>query len=610
MRHYTLRFMPDDRVIQIHEGATLLEAAGQAGIILTTPCGGMGRCGKCRVKLSRGGKELWACRTTVQSDLEVWVPEKSRFLRQQILQHGIGRHFPLDPPVRKVFVPGRWRGIDVFCQTLTDREEVCLHLDGPTEMSVINFAEEPTNSSACRKGMTAVLFAISSEPHTQDSPKPCFRLDAVEPGDTSKKVFGAAVDIGTTTVVVNLMDLTAGTIVATSAGANPQARCGADVISRIQYAAEPSNGSELQHSIIQCLNTLIEQAAQTADIPRESIYEILAVGNTTMNHLLLNLPVAQLGQAPYRAYSLLASRKNARDLGLHIASAGQLYTVENIAGFVGSDTVAAALACGMDLPDGPPVLLVDIGTNGELVLRIGQTLWAASCAAGPALEGAGILFGSSAQDGAIQRVLLDNNNDIDIDVIGGNEARSICGSGLIDAVAILLELGIVDETGRFAEPSMILPTVAKTLTKRLVTYEGQPAFRLSASQCPNPVVLTQKDLRQFQLAKAAIRAGIRLLCQQADLPEEQLDQIRLAGAFGNYIRRESAVRAGLLPPIPVDRIRFVGNAAGAGAAMTLTSRHARELATGLAQHIEYVEIAHQTQFQETFSECLLFPENR
>ncbi len=610
MRHYTLRFMPDDRVIQIHHGATLLEAAGQAGIVLTTPCGGMGRCGKCRVQLSRNGKELWACRTTVQSDLEVWVPEKSRFLRQQILQHGIGRHFPLDPPVQKVFVPGRWRGIDAFCQKLTDRGDICLHLDGPTEMSLINSVEDPTNRGAFGKGMTAVLFAISSEPHTQGSPKPCFRLDTVEPGNTSKKVFGAAVDIGTTTVVVNLMDLTAGTIVATAAGANPQNRCGADVISRIQYAAEPSNGIELQRSIVQCLNTLIQQAAQTAGIQRESVYEIVAVGNTTMNHLLLNLPVAQLGQAPYHAYSLLANRKKARDVGLYIAPAGQLYTVENIAGFVGSDTVAAALAGGMDLPDGPPLLLVDIGTNGELVLRIGQTLWAASCAAGPSLEGAGILFGSSAQDGAIQRVLIDDNGDIDTDVIGGGPARSICGSGLIDAVAILLDLGIIDETGRFVEPPMILPTVAKPLAERLVTHEGQSAFRLAGRQSQRPVILTQKDLRQFQLAKAAIRAGIRLLCRQAGLPEEDLEQIRLAGAFGNYIRRESAVRAGLLPSIPIERIRFVGNSAGAGAAMALTSRHARTLASQLAQRITYVEIANHKQFQETFSECLMFPENR
>ena len=326
-----------------------------------------------------------------------------------------------------------------------------------------------------------------------------------------------------------------------------------------------------------------------------------------MNHLLLNFPVAQLGQAPYHAYSVAAHDKPAAEMRLKIHPAGQLHTIENIAGFVGSDTVAAALASGMDMLDAP-TLLVDIGTNGELVLGTGNKLWAASCAAGPALEGAGILFGSPAQDGAIQRVLI-NDEDIDTDVIGGIAARSLCGSGLIDAVAVMLDLGIIEETGRFAEPATIVPPLPKAIAKRLTEYDGQPAFRFSAEGTPLPVVLTQKDIRQFQLAKAAIRAGIQLLCQAAELPEDKLVRILLAGAFGNYIRRESAVRVGLLPGPGVERIRFVGNAAGAGATMILISRHARELAAGLAQQIQYVEIAHQSAFQDAFSACLLFSED-
>jgi uncharacterized 2Fe-2S/4Fe-4S cluster protein (DUF4445 family) len=605
MRHFTVHFSPDNRTVQIHAGATLLEAAGQAGIILNSPCGGVGRCGKCKVKLLPSGKEVLACQFKVNSDLQIEVPSSSRFLTQQILQHGLGRDVQLDPAVRKVFLPGPWRGIEAFCDSVSKQADVCLHLEGPDEQTLEQDACELLGKTNPPDGLTVVLFAVSSEEHTQGSPKPCFRAAAIEPGDTTDRLFGAAADIGTTTVVVNLLDLTSDRVVATAAAANPQGRYGADVISRIHYANQPNGAAILQEGIVECLRDLIAQTAQTAKIRPTEIYEIVAVGNTTMNHLLLNRPVGQLGQAPYRAYSVAACTKNAAEMNLNIAPHGRLYTLENIAGFVGSDTVAAALACGLDLPDGP-TLLVDIGTNGELVLRAGEQLWAASCAAGPALEGSGITFGSSAQDGAIQRVLIEEGKDIATDVIGGGPARSICGSGLIDAVAVLLDVGILDETGRFADPKTIYPPLAEPLAQRLIDYGGQPAFCLSNPEARLPVVLTQKDIRQFQLAKAAIRAGIRLLCQHAKLPEDKLSRILLAGAFGNYIRRENAVRVGLLPGPGVERIRFVGNAAGAGAQMTLLSRPSRRLASLLARRIQYVEIAHQIAFQNAFSECLLF----
>jgi len=605
MPHYTVHFTPDNRLIKIHAGATLLEAAGQAGIILNSPCGGVGRCGKCKVQLMPNGKEALACQTQVNHDVEVFVPPSSRFLTQQILQHGIGRDVPLDPPVKKVFVPGPWQGIDAFCEMVSNQADLCLHLEGSDEQRLEETAQDLQPCNAGDEGLTVVLFSVASTEHTQGSPTSCFQAITMETGDTTGRLFGAAVDIGTTTVVVNLVDLNTGQVVAAAAGANPQARYGADVISRIQYAEKPDGAGQLQQCILDCLRQLIAQAADTAGVSKTEIYEIVAAGNTTMNHLLLNYPVASLGKSPYRAYSLTACSKTADTLNLPIAPDGRVYTIENIAGFVGSDTVAAALACGLDRPDGP-TLLVDIGTNGELVLRVGQDLWSASCAAGPALEGAGITFGSSAQDGAIQRVLLEDGGDIDIDVIGDCAAQSICGSGLIDAVAVLLELGIVDQTGRFVEAETIAPTLPKAIKRRLMTVDQQPAFCLSVPDAPRPVILTQKDIRQFQLAKAAIRAGIRLLCQEAETPEDKLERILLAGAFGNYIRRESAVRVGLLPGPDVERIRFVGNAAGAGAQMILLSRNARALASQLAQRTRYVEIAHQRQFQDAFSECLLF----
>ena len=237
MRHYTIRFIPDNRAVTIHSGATLLEAAEQAGIILTSPCGGVGRCGKCRVELLPGGKDVLACQTIVEHDLEVRIPEQSRFLRQQILQHGIGREVPLDPVVRKVFVSGPWCGVEAFCERISNTANVCVHVEGTVEGQIEGQIEGTVSGFDRVDGVTAVLFAFVSEEHRRAS-RPCYRLAGVECGDTTGTLYGAAADIGTTTVVVHVVDLTTGRVVAAASGANPQARYGADVISRIQYASE------------------------------------------------------------------------------------------------------------------------------------------------------------------------------------------------------------------------------------------------------------------------------------------------------------------------------------------------------------------------------------
>jgi uncharacterized 2Fe-2S/4Fe-4S cluster protein (DUF4445 family) len=450
------------------------------------------------------------------------------------------------------------------------------------------------------KEATAVLIS------TADSEG--WSLVGIEEGDTSESIFGVAVDIGTTTIVTRLINLQTLEVAATVSAGNPQDRYGTDVISRIGFAETDAGLTALHNSIVSCLNNLLDKTAQKAGIKTGSIYEAVIVGNTTMNHLLLKYPTRQLGQAPYEAYSLLPTNQKATELGLHINPAGTLYTPPNIAGFVGSDTVAGALACGMDTID-TVTLLVDIGTNGEIVFGTKKCLFAASCAAGPALEGAGITCGSRAQAGAIERVIYDQD-DIDIDVIGRTKPATICGSGLIDAVAVLLDTGIIDATGRFADSdelaAMMLP---QKLTKRLIVHRNEPAFMLAGnSHSENAVILTQKDVRQIQLAKGAIQAGILLLLKQAGYDAPRIQQIFLAGAFGNYIQKENALRIGLLPNISVEKIHFVGNAAGSGAQMMLINRLTRKLAEELAQKIEYIEIAHRDEFQDVFSQSLLFPE--
>ena len=600
MKHYQVHFQPDNKKVTIHHGATLLEAAGLVGIILSNPCGGAGRCGKCKVRLLPSKKEVLACQYAIEHDIEVFIPDSSRFFKQKILEHGISQNIPPHPAVQKIFISEHVSGLEelskIVAQKLT--EPFCIDKKLENEYT----ANEIDSGHI---GLTAILIAGASETNSNpDATSWC--LVGLEEGDTTDKLFGFAVDIGTTTVVARLVNLQTCETIATVSAGNPQAHHGSDVVSRIGFA-ETDGGPEILHKIIvSCLNELFEEATQEAGIEPHHVYETVIAGNTTMNHLLLKYPVRQLGQAPYQAHSLLSTNQNAAKLGLHINQSGNVYTPPNIAGFVGSDTVAAALACGMDTTDAL-TLLVDIGTNGEIVLGTKEHLLAASCAAGPALEGMGITYGSRAQAGAIERVIYDQQ-DIDIDIIGQTTPATICGSGLIDAVAVLLDTEIIDSTGRFTEPDELSALgLSERIQKRIIRHQNEPAFILTDNDKPeNAIVLTQKDIRQIQLAKAAIQAGILLLLKKAGYEPGQIQQVLLAGAFGNYIQKESAVRIGLLPNVAPEKIHFVGNAAGSGAQMILINHPARKFAEQLARKIEYLEIAHQTEFQDVFSECLLF----
>lgn len=528
MNHFNIIFKPDSRQISIHAGATLLEAAGQAGIILNTVCGGKGTCEKCLVTLEPNARQVLACQHRIQSDLTVTIPLTSRLFEQKILEHGIDIQTRLRPAV------------------------------------------------------------------------------PLKAADTTVQVFGLAVDIGTTTVVAKLISMSDGRCKATQAAINPQTKYGDDVISRISYAQTDAKLAELHKTIIDCVNELIARLCKQASINATDIYQMCVVGNTTMNHIFLKLPVTQLGLAPYKPFSLDAHDLSADELALDINPVGSIHTVENIAGFVGSDTTAVALAAGIDSAE-EMTLVVDIGTNGEIVLGTKDKLYAASCAAGPAMEGARISCGSRAAEGAIEAVVY-NDGDIALDVIGSRPPRSICGSGLIDAVAVLLSLGIVDKTGRFVERQKFQGQLSSTILSRIIEKDGQLAFVLAENTDTDEekVVLTQKDIREVQLAKAAIRAGIKLLQKKLDIKDTDVKQILLAGAFGNYIRAESALRIGLLPAVPAERIRFIGNAASSGAQMILLSSQWRAMAGQLARKIQYVEIAHEKEFQDVFADSMTF----
>jgi uncharacterized 2Fe-2S/4Fe-4S cluster protein (DUF4445 family) len=522
MRHFTVTFQPDGRRISIHEGATLLDAAYAAGIILNSTCGGLGTCRKCAVRIGPDDKEVLACQYAIDNDLSVTVPETSRLFEHKIVEHGIDTGLRIKPAVK-----------------------------------------------------------------------------------TAEKTCGMAVDIGTTTVVAKLVNLADGSLLAVQSDFNPQARYGDDVITRITFANTAENLTRLQRLIVDCLNNLIEKLCAKTGVERNCISQMVAVGNTTMTHILLGFPVAQLGRAPYRAYSLDAQDVRAADLKIKINPDANIRVVENVAGFVGSDIVAAALAVDINLAENL-TLLVDIGTNGEIVCGSKQKLYAASCAAGPAFEGAKISRGSRAVSGAIQAVTI-TDGDIDLDVIGDAPPRSICGSGLLDAVAVMLDLGVLNSTGRIVSRSSVKSEISPAVARRLIRENEQPVFVLAFADDGRPaVILTQQDIREVQLAKAAIAAGIELLFKKLNLRAADIDRILLAGAFGNYIKRSSALRIGLLPEVPPEKIQFVGNAASSGAQMILLNRTSRELAAHLARKIEYIEIAHEPEFVNIFTKSMTF----
>jgi uncharacterized 2Fe-2S/4Fe-4S cluster protein (DUF4445 family) len=319
MKHFNVTFRPEDKRVSIHAGATLTEAAGRAGIILNSVCGGKGTCKKCLVILEPNGKQALACQYRIQSDLTVTIPPASRFFEQKILTEGIEATAEIQPDIYQTYL----------------------------------------------------------------------KVDSAAP------IFGVALDVGTSTVVAKLIDMAAAQCKATEATANPQTQYGDDVISRISYGETDAKLAELHKTIIDCTNELIARLCRQASADPNDVYEMSVVGNTTMNHIFLKLPIAQLGQAPYKAYSLDACDCSPDEMALRMNPAGNVHTVENIAGFVGSDTTAVALATGIDSAEGV-TLAVDIGTNGELVLAAGDKLYAASCAAGPAFEGARISCGSRA----------------------------------------------------------------------------------------------------------------------------------------------------------------------------------------------------------------------
>jgi uncharacterized 2Fe-2S/4Fe-4S cluster protein (DUF4445 family) len=431
-----------------------------------------------------------------------------------------------------------------------------------------------------------------------------------EPGNTTHQCYGIAFDIGTTTIVGSLHTLATGDELAVTSRMNPQVAFGDDVLSRIHYASlSAHNLEDLGHSVKTAVTEMILDLCEQASVAPHLIYEVVFAGNTTMEHLLCGIDPAPLGQSPFVPAHARGLWLNAHDLDMPINPHGRAYLFPLIGGFVGGDTVAGLLATNVQENPGI-VLMIDIGTNGEIVLARDGKIWAASTAAGPAFEGARIRCGMRATTGAIEKIVCDD--DLHCSVIGNVPPVGLCGSALIDLVAELRRIGVISTTGQLL-PANQLPNTAASMQHRLCeTPEGQLEFLIAhANQgsAEGRIVLTQRDIRELQLAVGAIRAGIKIMSKQAGVKAEAIDQVYIAGGFGSFIRRDNAQAIGLLPTdIDLNRISYVGNVSLAGAKLALLSSSARQQAEASARQVRHLELSLDLDFQMEFAEAMIFPD--
>ncbi len=609
----TVIFQPSGRRCVVSQGQTILQASRESGVDIEAPCGGAGTCGKCKVKIEAGFFNLsplteqekriltseetvehfrLACAAEIQGDILVVVPEQSSRAKQVILETASEKTVNLNPAVKKYY-------LEIDKPTLEDYRDDFMRLKNALISRYTHLKDDLridygvllTLPGILRKSGWKVTIALWHETE----------IIAVEPGRV-ENACGIAVDIGTTTIAAYLCDLATGKVLKRDSMMNSQVCYGDDVISRISYCVMNDDGLARMHKmIIDDINTLIERMARAVAISNENIYEMVLVFNTAMHHITLNIDPRYMGNAPFASAIRTPMNIKARDLGMKIAKSGNIHCLPVEAGFVGADNVSVLIA-EEPYKQGKMTLVIDIGTNGEIDLGNKDGMMSTSCATGPALEGAQIKHGMRAAPGAIERVKIDRATyEPECKIIGEEAyAKGICGSGIIDAVAELFKAGIVLPDGRFNK-KLTLPRLRKG-------SDGKQEYvlvRAGDTAIGQDITITQKDIRSVQLAKAALYAGAKILMQKRGV--DKVDSVVLAGAFGSYINKESALVIGMFPDCALDSITAVGNAAGEGAKIALLDTNKRFEAKEVAAFTQFVETAAEADFQTHFYEAMCFP---
>lgn len=598
-----------ERTITVPTGVSAFDAASWNGIAIDSTCGGYGTCKKCKVKITDGDVPIspldnrafsatelaqgWrlACLVRTVGNISIDVPPLTT--RPKAATVGVGRQVILRPAVQKRYV---------------ELEEPTLH-DQRTD--IVRLLDAIDDIEA-----TVSLASIRSLPQTLRSSD--FKVTAVfidqalidvEPGDTTNIRYGVAYDLGTTTVVATLLDLNTGTPLAVKSMLNKQQPFGADVISRISATMlDPLALSRLRALAQATLSELTNEVCEEAGINPLHVYEVALAGNATMTQLVLGIDPEPIGVAPFIMASADYPDVEAGELGISIHPRAKAVILPSLGAYVGGDIIAGALASGMDR-DKRLRLFIDVGTNCEIILGNGEKILATAAPAGPAFEAASIRCGVRAASGAIETIKVENG-DFVIGTIEDAPPIGICGSGLVDACACLVQVGLLDHSGRFVDDE-VAATVAPTLAPRLLQREGERVFVLTwngeVGDLNDCVYLTQRDVRELQFAKAAIATGWALLLEEFGVEPSEIQQVLLAGSFGSYLSPASAIKIGLVPKLSVLRIVSAGNVAGEGAKMTLLSAQERHGANALLQEIEYVELSDRTDFNDKFVERLAFP---
>jgi uncharacterized 2Fe-2S/4Fe-4S cluster protein (DUF4445 family) len=581
---HQLLLVNQDLKILVDEGSLVGDILREENQGVDFPCNGQGTCGKCRVKVSgptnphtaaekghlneadlAAGIRL-ACQARVMGPIEV---ELAGAKAGSILSAGFFQLDRLDPG---------WERTVISKPALVSWENITKELS-PGVHPTADLLQKITRLPFNDEQLAVEIFNG--------------RVIEINPPGEMKDKFAVAVDIGTTTVAAYLVDFKSGRVVKTASGYNPQAAFGADVVSRIGAAGTPDGLEKLHRLIIDKINDLLAELARERDISSEQILQLNLVGNSCMTHLLLKVDPSSLGKKPFEPVFKCPVEVSPAELGVKLNQAGLVNILPGIGGFVGSDITAGVLAC--HLKSDQTELLIDIGTNGEVVLTGKGRMLACSTAAGPAFEGTNIACGMLAQPGAITDIHFAADGDaFQLTTIGNEDVRGICGTGLVRILAELLKKGMITESGRF-EDGINDPN-----------YDPDQKRYYLAQNNFNPIYLSQADIRQFQLAKGAIRTGLELLMKRLAITPADLDTVYLAGAFGTYLNPADAIFLGLLPEVPLDRIKPVGNTAGMGAIISILSQSAMERLSSLTGTIEHIELADDPGFLDVFTESMLF----
>jgi uncharacterized 2Fe-2S/4Fe-4S cluster protein (DUF4445 family) len=612
-------FHPEGERVRVPAGTTLLAAAKAAGVDLTSLCGGDGLCGKCRVIVLNGNIDaaptsllsreeirrgyVLACQTKVLGEVEVEVPPESRAEGAQIL-------IDVDAQRFRALHPAAEEAISFRHAPLTQK----LFLELPRPTLEDNLSDQARLFREIRRRCTAPIMQLGLKvlktlPKLLRDSDWCvtatlgrrggtLEVLQVEPGDTSSQNYGIAVDVGTSTVVAHLIDLNTTEVVDAEAVYNSQRVWGEEVTRRIIYA-QRGGLDELQKAVVSDINNMISVLVERNHITLPQITAILCAGNTTMTQLLLGLDPTSIRKSPYVAASTVPPPIRAVEVGISINPRGLLYAVPGIGGWVGGDITAGILAVGLHRSEAIR-MLIDIGTNGEIVIGNRDWMIAASASAGPAFEGSGVKCGMKATRGAIERVLITPEGNVQYRTVGNARPRGICGSGLIDLVAGLYEAGFIDRSGN------LLPDATDRIRERdgLLEFTLVPEARAATGE---DLVVTQADLNNLLSAKAAIYAGAQVLAKTTGLNFEEIEMVYIAGGFGNYLDREKAITIGLIPDLPLEKIRFVGNTSILGAQLALLSEDAWEELEQISQSVTYYDLISYPRYYDEFLAAKFIP---